>query len=405
MNIKSFIKLIIFIIILSSSASNSFGHGKSESYSNWILSNNNITGIITIPSHEVTRLPMINERTSSLSSSFLKHAEENIFVYSQETSCLLGSSYILRSSDGFIRAELQYNCPQTLPTKINYRAIFELSPSHSHYAKIYHQGQLISERLISNASPPWEIDTSNTVKRNQSFISFFVLGMEHILSGYDHLAFLFGILLVAASIKRSIIAVTGFTIGHSASLFAATAGMVTTNSRIVEIVIGFTIMLMAVEYSNAKSNIKLLLTNSFTILLIWLGLVAFYFDKISIQNLICYLGLGIFSYSYLNLCKITYSHHIKNTSYLLLTMALLFGFVHGLGFAGFLSEAGMASESVLWPLLGFNLGLEFGQICIIFLCWIIYSKAEHFIEEPLPSILSGSLFGLGFFWFLTRTFT
>ena len=173
---------------------NSFGHGKSESYSNWILSNNNITGIITIPSHEVTRLPMINERTSSLSSSFLKHAEENIFVYSQETSCLLGSSYILRSSDGFIRVELQYNCPQTLPTRINYRAIFELSPSHSHYAKIYHQGQLISERLISNASPPWEIDTSNTVKRNQSFISFFVLGMEHILSGYDHLAFLFGIL-------------------------------------------------------------------------------------------------------------------------------------------------------------------------------------------------------------------
>ena len=99
MNIKSFIKLIIFIIILSSSASNSFGHGKSESYSNWILSNNNITGIITIPSHEVTRLPMINERTSSLSSSFLKHAEENIFVYSQETSCLLGSSYIKSFQD------------------------------------------------------------------------------------------------------------------------------------------------------------------------------------------------------------------------------------------------------------------------------------------------------------------
>ena len=86
-------------------------------------------------------------------------------------------------------------------------------------------------------------------------------------------------------------------------------------------------------------------------------------------------------------------------------MALLFGFVHGLGLAGFLSDAGMASESVLWPLLGFNLGLEFGQICIIFICWIIYSKAEHFIEEPLPSILSGSLFGLGYFWFLTRTFT
>jgi hypothetical protein len=85
-------------------------------------------------------------------------------------------------------------------------------------------------------------------------------------------------------------------------------------------------------------------------------------------------------------------------------MALLFGFAHGLGFAGFLSETGMTTNNILWPLLGFNLGLEFGQVCIISLCWIIYYFTKSLIKEPLPSIVSGSLFGLGFFWFLTRTF-
>ena len=405
MHIKSFIKIILFIITWLSIASNSFAHNKSESYSNWTLFNDSITGVITIPSHEVTRLPRISQNTNSFSSLFLEHAVDNIYVYSNQTACILGSNNVLKASEGFIRVELQFDCPQALPTRIDYRAIFELSPSHSHFAKIYHQGQLISEQLVNNASLPWEINTDETVNKNQSFTSFFVLGMEHIMGGYDHLAFLFGILLVAASIKRSIIAITGFTIGHSASLFAATSGMVTTNSRIVEIVIGFTIMLMAIEYSNYKGNTKSLLTNGFTILLFGLGLTAFYFDKISIQNLICYFGLGLFSYSYLNLCKISHNHSTKNTRYLLLTMALLFGFVHGLGFAGFLSETGVTSDNILWPLLGFNLGLEFGQVCIISLCWVIYSKAESYIREPLPSILSGSLFGLGFFWLLTRTFT
>jgi len=399
------IRSVIFIIAWSIMATNLFAHNKSESYSNWTLFNNDITGIITIPSHEVTRLPLITQSNNSLSSSFLEHAADNVHVFSKQTICSLVSRNILKASEGFIRVELQFNCPQTPPTKIDYRAIFELSPSHSHFAKIYHQGQLISELLINNASSPWEINTRETMKKNQSFGNFFVLGIEHILGGYDHLAFLFGILLVAASVKRSIIAITGFTIGHSASLFAATAGMVSTNSRIVEIVIGFTIMLMAVEYSNYKNNTKLLLTNSFTILLISLGVAAFYFGKISTRDLICYFGLGIFSYSYLNLCKISYSHYVKNTKYLLLIIALLFGFVHGLGFAGFLSETGMTSSNILWPLLGFNLGLEFGQICIISSCWIIYYYAKSLIKEPLPSILSGGLFGLGFFWFLTRTFT
>ena len=72
MTIKSIIKSIIFLIAWSIMATNSFGHSKSESYSNWTVLNKDITGIITIPSHEVTRLPLIKQNNNSLSSSFLE---------------------------------------------------------------------------------------------------------------------------------------------------------------------------------------------------------------------------------------------------------------------------------------------------------------------------------------------
>ena len=71
MHIKSFIKIILFIITWLSIASNSFAHNKSESYSNLTLFNDSVTGIITIPSHEVTRLPRVSQNTNSFSSSFL----------------------------------------------------------------------------------------------------------------------------------------------------------------------------------------------------------------------------------------------------------------------------------------------------------------------------------------------
>ena len=72
--------------------------------------------------------------------------------------------------------------------------------------------------------------------------------MRHILSGFDHLAFLLGMLLVAGTFRRGFIAVTGFTLGHSVSLAAAVLGYLHADGRLVEAFIGFTVALVAVEY-------------------------------------------------------------------------------------------------------------------------------------------------------------
>ena len=264
---------------------------------------------------------------------------------------------------------------------------------------------MISELLINNASGPWEINPEIPRKANQSFLSFFVLGMEHILGGYDHLAFLLGILLVSHTISRSIIAITGFTIGHSASLLAATIGYVDTNGRIVEVFIAFTIMLIAIEFINREKDRNPLLLDIFSLLLFSFGLLAYLFDRVEFPGFMGYLGLSIFTYCYLNLKALLVASNPNKTKYLLLITAILFGFIHGLGFAGFLMDTGIVGSNLLWPLLGFNLGLEFGQIGIVTLSWIIYHHFKGLIRKPLPSLVSGGLFGLGFFWFITRTFT
>ena len=79
--------------------------------------------------------------------------------------------------------------------------------------------------------------------------------------------------------------------------------------------------------------------------------------------------------------------------------------MHGLGFAGFLKDSGIDNENIILPLLSFNIGLEFGQLCIIFLAWLILFKTKNYIKEPLPSVASGGLFGIGFYWMILRTFS
>ena len=73
----------IFICLLLIN-STSLSHTKSESYSNWIISQDSILATITIPLYEVTRLPGIQSKTTSFEELFLKHTEESIKVRTQK---------------------------------------------------------------------------------------------------------------------------------------------------------------------------------------------------------------------------------------------------------------------------------------------------------------------------------
>jgi HupE / UreJ protein len=144
---------------------------------------------------------------------------------------------------------------------------------------------------------------------------FFKLGLTHILEGYDHLLFLFCLLIAGGTFRHILVVVTAFTLGHSLTLAASVLGYISLPSQLTETVIALSIVIAALM------NIP------------WLQQSEGAQDNGSIKS------RGI--------------------------LAGTFGLIHGLGFAGILKEIGVQGSGVAAPLLGFNLGVEAGQIALV----------------------------------------
>ena len=135
---------------------------------------------------------------------------------------------------------------------------------------------------------------------------FVPAGLHHILIGPDHLLFLLGLLLPGGSIRRLALVVTGFTVAHSITLSLAVIGVMAPPSRIVEAVIALSIVYVGVDNLMVRGGRDVR---------VWI--------------------------------------------------AIVFGFIHGFGFAGVLQEMGLVSEALGWSLFSFNLGVEIGQLAVV----------------------------------------
>ena len=163
------------------------------------------------------------------------------------------------------------------------------------------------ERLLDTRNRSFEIDLAEIPESSSawtSFPRFLVLGVEHILLGYDQLLFLVGLLVASESLRSAVKWVTAFTVAHSVTLALVILGIVAVPARIVEPVIAASI--------------------------VWVG----------IENL----RGGNLDRRWL--------------------LVFAFGLVHGLGFAAALKEL-VVGSSLATTLLGFNLGVELGQIAIV----------------------------------------
>jgi HupE / UreJ protein len=184
--------------------------------------------------------------------------------------------------------------------------------------------------------------------------SFIVLGMEHIGSGADHIAFIICLVLGLALVharewKTLLITITAFTIGHSITLISASLGWVGSPGW-VEPVIALSIA-MAAAFNLMKSAVQRLRS-------VWLS-------------------AGI---------------------------AASFGLVHGLGFSGAMTEAQVSSASLLWALAGFNVGVELGQLVIIAMWSLVYWSLYRWAGYQRWVVQGGSmaLVVLSLYWFAQR---
>lgn len=391
------------IVVLVGGASETAAHTRSESYSHWYLSGSSVTGEVTIPLREVMVLYEVENASIPAQQLFQSRVERNTRVFSAGEVCRRITSTPLQVANGFIRIELQFDCEPGQPDEIQYRAMFDVAPAHVHYAKAHADGMLLGEVLITDTADRWNIGNLAT-NDSWSFLSFVKIGVEHIAGGVDHIAFLFGLLLIAGSTGRSVIAITGFTLGHSVSLAAAVLGYVSADSQLVEAFIGFTVMLVAVEFFLERQQMIGRYVVACTLFAWATGLIAFVLGYASPTALLAYLGFGIFAGSYLMIASgASGSDDGRNSLLLLLLATGCFGLIHGFGFAGFLMDTGLLGTSLLVPLLGFNLGVELGQLIIVVAAVLGAMLLRRHIPQVMPQLVAASLCGVGIFWFVGRT--
>ena len=385
---------ILLTFIVTTTSSQAHSHNRSQSFSDWEITDNIATAVFTAKSREITRLQ--SQSNQSLDTLLVDHLISAISVSQDSLPC--SSTEVVRpipSALGYVRVRLVFDCGASLgDISISINSFFNVASSHVHYANMSLNGEPSYQYLFTNKQRQHEITNQLATSSHwfDSITQFVLIGIEHIFGGIDHIAFLLALLLLLRSLKVLVWMVTGFTLGHSITLALAALGWVIPDLDIVEAAIGFTIALVAVQ------NIAVLTGNHRQITYFSVaGLLL-----IVLINLIWNIGLSALSGLGLALFTLAYLWNSADehlSANLRLVTSVIFGLIHGFGFASALTETGLASTQLLPALLGFNLGIELGQIVIIAVVWALLQqiRQSRFLTDTrlVIDLVSAALCGLG----------
>ena len=392
--------LSLLVILLFTFSLDVFSHQRSESYSKWSVEedeNHTLVNVaFTIRLSNLNKLegPLVGEWEDRISAYIISS-------FTTDSDCLQESKHRVMTSraDDIFRVSWTLSCNQMLE-EIKTNVFFDRDPTHSHIARYIYDSNLSTEKLFTTQTKTWnlkDIYSSKESSVNSSFKEYVLLGIKHISTGYDHLAFLFGLLLLNQRLKRLVLAITGFTLGHSLTLSLAVLDLVRPVNSFIEALIGFSIALLGLEFliRHSKSNSTYVKNISYFLFLFLL----LYFIFSGGSNSLGLLGLFIFSFCYLTLVS-------KNlSSFFSLFIASIFGLIHGFGFGGFLFDVGFSEDNILKTLFGFNLGVEIGQLMAMSLFILIIfgiSKLDIKNKEYINPLLATFLVTLGTYWFVYR---
>ena len=226
-----------------------FSHQRSESYSKI-----NIDSTAESKSIEV-EFSIQTSVLQRLNLNFTENWEEEltnkvIGNFNFNKNCKISNIPFLKNSfsTGYLTLLWTMVC-ELEESKVSFELFFDEDPTHTHISTFYINSVASPEKVFTSSRREWK-ETDNESKsesRFDSFRDYLELGFNHILSGYDHLAFLFAILILGFALKNLIIVITGFTIGHSITLALGALGLVTPSSQFVEALIGYSIVIIAIE--------------------------------------------------------------------------------------------------------------------------------------------------------------
>jgi hypothetical protein len=305
------------VLGVSSIARPAFAHAVGMSSGEYRLAGTVLSGDVGMAGRELARLlPAIDaDHDGAIDSEEIAAGREavaraltrGLTVDADGKACpgALDRAWAMEAEGGVV-FQVHFTCAEA-PRRLTLAApiLGELAPGHRHMARIFRAGKAYVD-VLDRAHASWTLDEARAPASAATLAwSMLKLGVEHILTGADHLVFLFGLILVGGRVRSIALAVTAFTVAHSITLALAALSIFAPSPRLVEPAIALSIAYVGVEnffVTDARRR--------------W---------------------------------RITFP----------------FGLIHGFGFASALREIALPRAQVPVALVSFNLGVELGQLGVL----------------------------------------
>ncbi|AVP98095.1 hypothetical protein C7S18_13200 [Ahniella affigens] len=268
----------------------------------------------------------------------------------QSAHCTTSAPSIERVEFDGVAIRFQAQCTPALPASLTLPFLAKLRVGHRHLAEIGTPPRL---QALSEANSTLNLDPAAAAA--PGVLALYTSGIEHILTGLDHMAFLLGLVLLPLTWRRMLLMITAFTVGHSISLALALLAGISMSPAVVEPLIALSVVYVALD------------------------------------NLI--------------------SKQAGNRWWL----CLPFGLIHGFGFAGALGAIQASGQTLLLSLLNFNLGIETGQlglVAVLLPLLALLRRVDQRLQGDAPTlpwrvghsmaIANGLLVLAGSLWFVER---
>jgi len=388
-------------------------HGRSVSYSSWEIDAHGADVSLRLALLELSRLgPDALPPGSGAAESFARA----LTLSRGDARCEpTGAVERFDEREGWVRYAWRVACPEAPGAlAIESRVLLDVSPSHLHFARVRlaDAPDTVRERVLTEATPRFVLRTdgdgggdgapgtagAREAVGGSRFRDYLELGVRHILSGWDHLAFLFGLMLLCDRAGALARLVTGFTLAHSLTLALTVQGLVHPRAAAVEAVIAFSVALVAIEKGWLVAGRGRAIPAAVLGGLAGLGGAAVV--GASALPALAVVGLMLFTACHFALAA------RRDAEWTRIALTFAFGLVHGFGFAGILVELELPSERLVPALVGFNLGVELGQLAVVVLVWPLFVALDRLAAPGARrwgrDLALAGLCGLGCFWLAER---
>lgn len=356
------IKRLLAVLLLVGYLPMGFAHDPGLSSADLVLTATGINAKITFSLQDIEAfVPMDSDQDAEVAAAEQEAAKARIVQWVLAGVQLSVDGVVIApnalgkvSFDDKNNAFIAFQFDQAASKNIGFNALFlsKLPTTHRQYATLKDEaGHSLGEKMLSQTDNRLSVAVSAeraAAPEAHTFSDFLLLGIEHILTGYDHLLFLFSLLVVTRSFWPALKIITFFTLAHSITLGLAGFNIIDIPSAIVEPLIAATIV---------------------------------------------YVGLE----------NIVRGDQVKGRQWL----TFFFGLIHGFGFASVLREMGISSyeTGIMLPLFSFNLGVELGQVTVaamvLPIIWWLHKKP--LIEPKLTPVCSILVCVAGGYWLVERT--